>query len=177
MATAKGISFLDSPVSCGDEGARAGTVNMYMGGDQAAFDKHQCIFEVLGEKIKHLRKSGTGYAAKISQVVLCYLRSMALSEALVLGVKARIDPDKMLNIVQNNTGRSYVADRYGPCILDGNYDPSFKLGLALKDMRLDMEFAGTLGITLPMSALVTDTYAIAVEKHGADANNVIAVRL
>ncbi len=177
MANAKDISFLDSPVSGGDEGARAGTLSMYVGGDKAVFEKHSRIFEVLGEKIKHLGKSGTGYAAKISQVVLCYLHSVALSEALMLGVKAGIAADEMLEIVQNSTGRSYVANRYGPCILNGDYDPSFELGLALKDMRLTMELAETLGITLPMSQLVTETYAKAVDKYGAESPHVIAVKL
>ena len=177
IATDKGLHFLDSPVSGGDEGARAGTLSMYVGGDKGIFQKHQRLFEIVGEQIKHLGKSGTGYAAKISQVVLCYSHSIALSEALILGVKAGIKPDDMLNIIQNSTGRSYVADRYGPNILKGDYDPSFELGLALKDMRLAMELAETLGINLPMSALVTDTYAKAVEKYGADANHVIAVRL
>ena len=95
----------------------------------------------------------------------------------MLGVKGGIKPNEMLNIIQNSTGRSYVADRYGPCILDGDYDPSFELGLALKDMRLAMEMAETLEIELPMSSMVTDTYAKAVDKYGADANHVIAVRL
>lgn len=171
------LHFLDSPVSGGDEGARAGTLSIYVGGDKAIYEKHHRIFEVLGEKIKHLGKSGTGYAAKISQVVLCYLHSVALSEALMLGVKAGIAADEMLDIVQNSTGRSYVANRYGPCILNGDYDPSFELGLALKDMRLTMELAKTLGITLPMSQLVTETYIKAVEKYGAESPHLIAVRL
>ena len=79
--------------------------------------------------------------------------------------------------MQNSTGRSYVANRYGPCILNGDYDPSFELGLALKDMRLTMELAETLGITLPMSQLVTETYAKAVDKYGAESPHVIAVKL
>jgi len=172
-----GIGFLDSPVSGGDEGARAGTLSMYVGGDQDTFKKHQRVFEILGKEVKHLGESGAGYAAKISQVILCYLHSIALSEALMLGVKGGIKPAEMLNIIQNSTGRSYVADRYGPNILAGDYDPSFELGLALKDMRLAMEMADTLGIELPMSAMVTDTYAKAVKKYGADANHVIAVKL
>jgi len=177
MATERGIDFLDAPVSGGDEGARAGRLSIYVGGDKAAFEKHRPIFEVIGKDIKHLGKSGAGYAAKISQVILCYLHSIALSEAMMLGVKAGVDATEMLSIIQNSTGRSYVADRYGPPILNGDYDPSFALGLALKDMRLAMELADTLGITLPMSALVTDTYAQAVEAYGAEANHLIAVKL
>lgn len=95
----------------------------------------------------------------------------------MLGVKAGVPAADMLNIIQNSTGRSYVADRYGPCMLNGDYDPSFALGLALKDMRLAMELADTLGIELPMSGLVTEIYAKACDHYGKDANHLIAVRL
>ena len=177
QANKRGINFLDSPVSGGDEGARAGSLSIYVGGDKTTFEQHQSIFDVIGKDIKHLGKSGAGYAAKISQVVLCYLHTVALSEAMMLGVKAGVDAAEMLSIIQNSTGRSYVADRYGPPILNGDYDPSFALGLALKDMRLAMELADTLGIELPMSALVTDIYAKSCEQYGADANHLFAVKL
>ena len=176
-ATEKGMHFTDSPVSGGGEGARAGSLSIYVGGDEAVFKQHAAVYDAIGGDIKHLGQSGAGYAAKISQVVLCYLHSIALSEALILGVKAGVDAAEMLNIIQNSTGRSYVADRYGPPILNGDYDPSFALGLALKDMKLAMELADTLGIALPMSALVTETYQQACEAYGADANHLIAVKL
>lgn len=144
--------FLDSPVSGGDEGARAGSLSIYVGGDKAVYKQHAAVYDVIGDNITYLGKSGAGYAAKISQVILCYLHSIALSEALMLGVKAGIDATEMLHIIQNSTGRSYVADRYGPPVLRGDYDPSFALGLALKDMKLAMELADTLDITLPMSS-------------------------
>ena len=95
----------------------------------------------------------------------------------MLGVKAGVDATEMLSIIQNSTGRSYVADRYGPPILNGDYDPSFALGLALKDMRLAMELADTLGIELPMSSMVTEIYKKACDRYGADANHLIAVKL
>ena len=176
-ATENGMHFLDSPVSGGDEGARAGSLSIYVGGDKAVFSQHAAVYDVIGDNIKHLGKSGAGYAAKISQVILCYLHSIALSEALMLGVKAGVDAAEMLNIIQNSTGSSYVADRYGPPILNGDYDPSFTLGLALKDMKLAMELADTLGITLPMSAQVTATYQQACDTYGADSNHLIAVKL
>ncbi len=176
-ANKKSIQFLDSPVSGGDEGARAGNLTMLVGGDQAVFEQHQDLLELLGSNISHLGQSGAGYAAKISQVILCYLHSVALSEALMLGIKAGVDAEKMLGIIQNSTGRSYVADRYGPPILDGDYDPSFALGLALKDMRLAMELADTLELELPMCDMVTQTYDRACEQYGFDANHLIAVRL
>ncbi len=173
----RNIEFLDSPVSGGDEGARAGTLNILVGGDKTVFEEYLPVLEVLGERITHLGPIGAGYSAKISQVVLCYLHSLALSEALMLGVKGGVDPQQMLEIIQTSTGRSYVADRYGPPILDGDYDPTFTLGLAHKDMKLAEEMAENLGIKLPMCDLTTETYARAIDQYGFDANHLKAVRL
>ena len=95
----------------------------------------------------------------------------------MLGVKGGVDPEQMLSIIQNSTGRSYVADRYGPSILDGSYDPSFTVGLAHKDMSLALQMAEGLGIQLPLCNLTTETYARAIESYGFDANHLEAVRL
>ncbi len=172
-----GIEILDSPVSGGDEGARAGNLTILVGGEQQVFDRYLPVLQVIGENISLLGAHGAGYSAKIAQVVLCYLHSLALSEALMLGVKGGVDPGKMLNIIQNSTGKSYVTDRYGPPILEGNYDPSFTVGLAHKDMKLAAQMAENLDITLPMCELTTDTYARAVEAYGFDANHLKAVQL
>ena len=171
------IAILDAPVSGGDEGARAGNLTILVGGEAAVFQRCLPILEIIGENITLLGPSGAGYSAKIAQVVLCYLHSLALSEALMLGVKGGVDAAQMLAIIQNSTGKSYVADRYGPPILNGDYDPSFTLGLALKDMKLAQQMAEDLGIKLPMCDLTTATYARAVETYGFDANHLKAVRL
>lgn len=171
------IDILDAPVSGGDEGARAGNLTILVGGDQAVFEGYLSLLETIGERVTLLGAHGAGYSAKIAQVVLCYLHSLALSEALMLGVKGGVDPQQMLDIIQNSTGKSYVADRYGPPILNGDYDPSFTVGLAHKDMKLAGEMAQNLGIRLPMCDLTTDTYARAIETYGFDANHLRAVRL
>jgi 3-hydroxyisobutyrate dehydrogenase-like beta-hydroxyacid dehydrogenase len=171
------IDILDAPVSGGDEGARAGNLTILVGGDRAVFEGYLSLLEIIGERVSLLGDHGAGYSAKIAQVVLCYLHSLALSEALMLGVKGGVDPQQMLDIIQNSTGRSYVADRYGPPILNGDYDPSFTVGLAHKDMKLAAEMAASLGIRLPMCDLTTATYARAMETYGFDANHLRAVRL
>ncbi len=173
----RGIAFLDAPVSGGDEGARAGTLTVLVGGQKSVYEQFLPVLEVIGENIRYLGAHGAGYSAKIAQVVLCYLHSLALSEALMLGVKGGVDRQQMLSIIQSSTGKSYVADRYGPPILQGDYDPSFTVGLALKDMHLAMEMAKELDIQLPMCQLTTETYARAVEQYGFDANHLKAVRL
>jgi len=177
MARQKKIGFLDCPVSGGDEGARAGNLFVMAGGESQVFERCLPILKIIGDRIDHLGSTGAGYAAKIAQVVLCYLHSLALSEALMLGIKGGVAPPKMLSIIQNSTGRSYVADRYGPSILDGDYDPSFTVGLAHKDMKLARDMADELGISLPMCDLTTETYLNAIDAYGYDANHLKAVRL
>ena len=177
VADQRGVEILDAPVSGGDEGARAGNLTILVGGDIPVFERYRSILEIIGGNITHLGPHGAGYSAKIAQVVLCYLHSLALSEALMLGVKGGVDPAQMLNIIQNSTGKSYVSDRYGPPILAGDYDPSFTVGLAHKDMKLALEMADSLGLKLPFCDLTTQTYARAIDEFGFNANHLKAVRL
>jgi 3-hydroxyisobutyrate dehydrogenase-like beta-hydroxyacid dehydrogenase len=177
LAASKQVRTLDAPISGGAEGAAAGTLTVLVGGDQATFDECQPIFSAIGKRIDYLGEAGAGYVAKIAQVVLCYLHSVALSEALMLGVKGGVPADKMLAIIQNSTGRSYVADRYGPSILNGDYDPTFELGLALKDMRLTLELAGQVMAELPMCRQVEQMYGQAVDQFGGKAPHLMAVKL
>lgn len=174
---AKGTRLMDAPISGGSEGAEAGTLTVLVGGEAADFQALRPVFEVIGDKIEHLGPHGAGYAAKIAQVVLCYVHTLALSEALILGVKGGVSADKMLDIIQGSTGTSYVSKRYGSHILNGDYDPSFTLELALKDMRLARELADSVGITLPLCDRTTETYATACEAFGGARNHLMAVKV
>ncbi|MES0200732.1 NAD(P)-dependent oxidoreductase [Mesorhizobium sp. M0011] len=176
-ATAREIAFLDAPVTGGIEGASAGTLMIMVGGDAQVFARCKPMLEKIGNRVMHLGPHGAGYVAKIAQVVLCYLNSVALSEALMLGVKGGVPAHIMLGIIQGSTGASYVADRYGPAILDGSYDPGFALGLAHKDMALTLELAGSVGATLPMCEQVEAIYKKAVDQYGFGQNHLMAVKL
>ncbi|TIU30110.1 MAG: NAD(P)-dependent oxidoreductase, partial [Mesorhizobium sp.] len=153
------------------------TLMIMVGGDKHVFARCKPVLEKIGNRIMHLGPHGAGYVAKISQVVLCYLNSVALSEALMLGVMGGVPAATMLGIIQGSTGASYVADRYGPAILDGSYDPGFALGLAHKDLVLTLELARTVGATLPMCEQVEAIYKKAVDQYGFDQNHLMAVKL
>ena len=176
-ARARGIDILDAPVTGGDEGARAGTLAILVGGETAVFERCRPVLEVIGERVTLVGGGGAGYAAKIAQVSLCYLHSLALSEAMLLGIKSGVGSKEMLDIIKNSTGRSYVAERYGAAMLDGSYDPSFTLELARKDIKLAQDLANSIGIKLPMCDLTVSTYTRALETYGGDANHLSVVRL
>ena len=176
-AESKGIAVIDAPVSGGIEGAAAGTLAVYVGGSAPVFGKIKAILDVIGGEVKYLGGHGAGYVAKIAQVVLCYLHTIALSEAMMLGVKGGVDADIMLEIIQQSTGRSYVADRYGPSMLAGTYDAGFSLGLAHKDMKLTLELAESTGAILPMCERTEAVYSRAVRQYGFDKNHLMVIKL
>ena len=176
LAAQHGVHVLDAPVTGGAEGAEAGSLSLLVGGDSATHARCTPIFEALGDRYELLGNSGAGYVAKISQVMLCYLNSVCLTEALVLGVKGGVDPKKMLEIVQHSTGHSYVADRYGPELLNGGYDGTFDLGLAAKDLRLALGLAEHVGADLAFTADVGRLYDAAESQFGFHAPHLIAMR-
>ncbi len=171
-----GIDVLDAPVSGGAEGAEAGTLTVMVGGERGVYERCLPVLRAIGVNIDLLGPHGAGYVAKIAQVMLCYLNSVCLTEALILGVKGGVEPAKMLDIIRNSTGRSYVADRYGPELLNGGYDDTFDLGLAAKDLRLALALADTVGADLRFTAEVSDLYALAEAEFGFDAPHLMAMR-
>jgi 3-hydroxyisobutyrate dehydrogenase-like beta-hydroxyacid dehydrogenase len=176
LAADHGVGVLDAPVSGGVEGAEAGTLTVLVGGDVATHARCLPVFAAIGSRFDLLGPHGAGYVAKIAQVMLCYLNSVCLTEALMLGVKGGVAPDKMLDIIRHSTGHSYVADRYGPEILNGGYDATFDLTLAAKDLRLAMELAADVGAKLQFTADVTDLYAAAEAEFGPTAPHLMAMR-
>lgn len=172
-----GVAVLDAPVTGGWEGAAAGSLAVLVGGDPAAFAVAEPVLRAIGDKVDHLGPHGAGYVAKISQVMLCYLNSVSLTEALMLGVKGGVDPAKMLDIIQNSTGRSYVGERYGPEILNGGYDQTFALGLAAKDLRLATSLAAAVDAKLPFTTDALALYARAEERFGPNAPHLIAMQM
>ena len=113
-ARRSGIALLDAPVTGGAEGAEAGTLSVLVGGTADAHARALPLLRAIGARHDLLGPYGAGYVAKIASVSLCYLHSVCLTEALLLGVKGGVDPAAMLDIIRHSTGRSYVADRYGP---------------------------------------------------------------
>ena len=170
------VQLLDGPVTGGAEGAAAGTLSLLVGGDEEVHARCTPIFEAIASRYALLGPYGAGYVAKISSVTLCYTQSVCLTEALLLGAKGGVDPAAMLDVIQHSTGRSYVADRYGPEILNGGYDDTFALELAVKDLRLASEMAAQVGADLTFSQSVLDLYRSTVDTFGADAPHLIAMQ-
>ena len=170
-------NFIDAPISGGNLKAKTGELSIFIGGSKKLYKKTQTIFNILGKNLYFLGIGGAGYAAKISQVSLCYLNYLSLSEALMLGVKSGIKPKTMLQIIDKSASGGYTSTRYGPDMINGSYDPSFSLGLSLKDLKLAQEIINLKKIKLPITNLTTKIYSKALKMYGSNSNHLKVIKL
>ena len=153
-AKAKGVVVLDAPVSGGWQGAEAGTLSIMVGGDARAFEKVHKVLKTMGKNFFHLGDVGCGNIAKIVNNMISCTCNAINAECLVLGVKAGIDAKTLHEVVNASSGHNGQLDRNYPDVLKGNFEPGFRLSLAVKDIGLAMTLAKELGVPMPVSAVV-----------------------
>ncbi len=153
-AAAKGARMLDAPVSGGDKGAIAGTLSIMVGGDEATFAEAQPVFAAMGKTIVHVGPTGAGQTVKCCNQIVVALAYEAISEALVLGSKAGVDPKKIIEVLNGGLAATRVMEMRGATMIDHNFAPGFRLRLHHKDLGIAMETAKAYGVPLPATALV-----------------------
>ena len=169
--------FVDATISGGNLKAKSGELSIFIGGHKKTTSKLKFIFNILGKNLYYLNKPGAGYAAKIAQVSLCYLNYLSLSESLMLGVKSGIRPKTMLEIIDKSASGGYTSTRYGPNMINGDYDPSFFLGLSMKDINLANEIIKYQKLNLPIMNLTSKIYKQALKKFGPKSNHLKVIKL
>ena len=169
--------FIDATISGGNLKAASGELSIFIGGNSKTSKKLSYVFKILGTNLYYLNKPGAGYAAKIAQVSLCYLNYLSLSESLMLGVKSGIKPKTMLEIIDKSASGGYTSTRYGPNMINGDYDPSFFLGLSMKDLNLANEIIKLQKLNLPILNLTSKIYKKALKKYGPNSNHLKVIKL
>ena len=169
--------FIDATISGGNLKAASGELSIFIGGNSKISKKLSYVFKILGTNLYYLDKPGAGYAAKIAQVSLCYLNYLSLSESLMLGVKSGIKPKTMLEIIDKSASGGYTSTRYGPNMINGDYDPSFFLGLSMKDLNLANEIIKLQKLNLPIINLTSKIYKKALKKYGPNSNHLKVIKL
>jgi 2-hydroxy-3-oxopropionate reductase len=149
-----GADMLDAPVSGGDKGAIAGTLSIMVGGSEAAFERAKPIFEAMGKTIVLVGPSGAGQVAKVCNQVVVAVVIEAVSEALVLGAKAGVDPTRIAEVLQGGLASTKVLDMRRANMLGGTFDPGFRIRLHLKDLKNALELAREAGVVLPATVEV-----------------------
>lgn len=153
-ASAAGADALDAPVSGGDKGAIAGTLSIMVGGEPAAFERARPMLEVMGQTIVHCGPAGAGQVVKVCNQVVVGVVIEAVSEALVLGAKAGVDPARIADVLQGGLAATKVLEMRRDNFISGSFEPGFRIRLHLKDLKNAIELAREAGVALPAAATV-----------------------
>jgi len=150
----RGVGVLDAPVSGGDVGARDATLSIMVGGEQSDVEQAQPLFEALGKTIVHVGPVGAGQVVKACNQVVVALTIEAVSEALVLGSKAGVDPATIIEVLSGGLAANKVMEVRGRNFLEHDFAPGFRIDLHHKDLGIALQTAREYGVALPSTAAV-----------------------
>ena len=149
----KGIDWMDVPISGAANQARVGNMVFMAGGKKSVFNKVKPILDKVGKKTVYVGKHGDAAMLKLVVNQTLFLNQAAAIEGLVLGLKAGLDPDVMLDVLISGAAGSDLIAARGRDMLMGNFAPKGPVWLAIKDLGLALESGERLGVVLPMAAL------------------------
>lgn len=158
---AKGIAMVDAPVSGGTGRAQSGELSVIVGGDKEVVAKCEDLFKAMGNRTFHVGPLGSGLAMKLVNNMLVQVNTVAVAEALVLGVKAGLDPETIYEVVKVSTGASAAWELRVPRILKGDYEPGGTIDISYKDQELETAFAKRLGVPVLLANVTQQVYQMA----------------
>ena len=158
-ARARGLSFVDAPVSGGQAGAQNGALTVMCGGDAAAFAAMKPVAMAFARAVTLMGDSGAGQLAKmVNQICIAGL-VQGLSEAVAFGQRAGLDMPQVLEVIGKGAAQSWQMDNRGPTMVQGKFDFGFAVDWMRKDLGLVLDEAHRNGARLPVTALVDQFYA------------------
>jgi len=149
---ALGCDYLDAPVSGGEVGAKAASLTIMVGGPEAAFQRVQPLFALMGRNITLVGGNGDGQTTKVANQIIVALNIAAVGEALVFASKAGADPAKVRQALMGGFASSRILEVHGERMIKRTFDPGFRIGLHQKDLGLALAGARALGVALPQTA-------------------------
>jgi 3-hydroxyisobutyrate dehydrogenase len=167
----RGIVYVDAPVSGGIAGATQGTLAVMVACARAVFEELESLLKLFG-KVFHLGETaGQAQTMKLANNLLSAAAVAVSSEALVMGVKAGLDPTLMLAVINAGSGRnSATQDKFPRAILPGTFDFGFATGLSYQDVRLCIDEAEALGVPMVVGAAVRQMLAVTNAVYGPDSD-------
>ncbi len=149
----KGIDWMDVPISGAANQARVGNMVFMAGGKESVFKKVKPVLDRVGKKTVYVGKNGDAAMLKLVVNQTLFLNQAAAIEGLVLGLKAGLNPDIMLDVLTSGAAGSDLIAARGRDMLTGNFEPKGPVWLAVKDLGLALESAKRFGVVLPMAGL------------------------
>jgi 2-hydroxy-3-oxopropionate reductase len=150
--------YLDAPVSGGEVGAKTATLTIMVGGEQAVFEKARPLFQLMGQNITLIGPSGAGQTAKVANQIIVALTIEAVGEALLFASKTGVDPGRVREALMGGFAGSRILEIHGERMINRNFDPGFRIAIHQKDLKLALEGARELGISLPNTATVQELF-------------------
>jgi 3-hydroxyisobutyrate dehydrogenase-like beta-hydroxyacid dehydrogenase len=158
----RGIAFLDAPISGMEARAIEGNLTIMCGGDKELFDKMLPSFKHASTTVIYMGASGNGQLTKLINQLLFDINVAALAEVLPMSVKMGLDPEKVGEIINSGTGRSFASDFFIPRTLKGIFNEGYALSNAYKDLVSAAELAAEKCLPMPLLAAATSTYQMAL---------------
>ena len=174
---AKGVHFLDAPCTGSTPGAEGGTLTFMVGGPKDVFDRVRECFLPMGKNLYYCGESGMGLHAKLSQNMVLASLFQGFSEAMVLATKAGLDPELMLQILDNSAAKAGLISFKAPYVFARNFKTNFSLRWMHKDMGLMLESARELNVPLPATAVVRELFGASIARGHADEDFCSAITL
>ncbi len=171
----KGVSMVDAPVSGGSEGARLGTLTMFVGGAEPDMARARPVLEAVGKTITHMGPLGSGQAAKaVNQVVISGVY-LGVAEGIVLGLKAGLELHRLVEALSGGAAQSWVLANRSGRMIDDEYPLGFRLALHRKDLAIALQLAEQTGAMLPLAMLAaTLEDRLVAQGHGDEDMSVLA---
>jgi 3-hydroxyisobutyrate dehydrogenase len=179
-AVAGTVAVLDAPVSGMAAGAKAGTLQIFVGGDEAVFNRVRPLLEAMGDpdRILYVGGNGAGYTVKLMINLLWFAHLVATAEVLSIGTQAGVELATLRRCLLASPAASNFLENDVLSVLDnGDYDESFALALACKDLGLAVDLAGQVGVPVEVSAVVEQIYRRARAQYGDDGGEMLPVKL
>jgi 2-hydroxy-3-oxopropionate reductase len=164
----KGVGMLDAPVSGGETGAIDGALSIMVGGSEEDFERARPIFDVLGQTVVRVGEAGAGQVVKACNQIIVALVIEAVSEALVLGSKAGVDPEKIIEVLSGGLAGSKVMEAKKSFFLEHDFEPGFRVELHHKDLGIALAAGREYGVALPVTAIVSQMLEALKAKGSGD---------
>jgi 2-hydroxy-3-oxopropionate reductase len=151
---AKGVDFMDAPVSGGEPKAIEGTLAIMAGGSEAAFQRAEPLLKCMGSTVTLAGPVGAGNTTKLANQIMVACNIAAMGEALALATRCGLDPEVVFNAVKGGLAGSAVLNAKAPMLIARNFKPGFTIRLHQKDLRNALLAAEANKVFLPLTALV-----------------------
>ncbi|MBA3034750.1 MAG: NAD(P)-dependent oxidoreductase [Gammaproteobacteria bacterium] len=164
------VAFLDAPISGGPRGAETGTLAVMVGGDATVLEQLRPVLQVFGRNIFHMGAVGAGNAAKLCNQILTGAAHVLVAEAMVMGTRMGLDPQRLFEVLQLSSGQCRALDRSVPeAILPRDFTAAFTVDGIIKDLDCALQMAGENGVRLLLPALARQVYQEAASLgHGGE---------